>query len=87
MIEFLINQDRNRVYPVLATSFFNIKENEGYGDCNLYMDKKFIGTYIDSDEALNEIRVIHNRSDEIYGANAYSENDFTVESRRLHEVV
>lgn len=82
MTEFVINQDRNQIYPATEQSYFNIAESFhgkislGY---SLYIDKRYLGTYEQYNEALRELCNIHNYDGEFYGVDGYNDEQFTPE--------
>lgn len=79
MVEFIVNQDRTRIYPCLAQSYFNIKDSAHNGvliGYSLYMDRKYLGTYEKRSAALNELANIHNGREHIYSVDGYSEYEF-----------
>ena len=80
MVEFIVNQDRNRIYPCKVQSYFNIKTVKYNGihiGESIYMDRCYLGTFETYAQAFEELRNISNSDAEIYGINGYSEDAFT----------
>lgn len=82
MVEFVVTQQRDKIYPCKSTSFFNIKTVEHNGTFigeSLFMDRCYLGTFETYDEACAELKRIHNRKSHIYGVSGYSSESFTPE--------
>lgn len=71
-IQFVINQDRNQIYPLcLKNLHSSVKEEDGvFFGINLYMEYAsesiLLGTFDTLEEIMDEINALYNTNEEIY---------------------